>query len=79
MERIVDNMKYKTHNNVIKATKMIQRKGYSPEEANEMAIKLFDENTKEMNSIEFYIDKILSKEEWEREIDSWKEKNNYGR
>ena len=54
-------MKRKTHNNVVKATKMIQKKGYSFEEANEMAIRLFDENTKEMNSIEFYIDKIQEK------------------
>lgn len=54
-------MKRKTHNNVEKATKMIQKKEYSFEEANEMAIRLFDENTKEMNSIEFYIDKIQEK------------------
>ncbi len=60
-------MKRRTYNNVVKATKMIQKKGFSFEEANKMAIRLFDENTKEMNSIEFYIDKILSKEEWERE------------
>ena len=60
-------MKRRTYNNVVKATKMIQKKGYSFEEANKMAIRLFDENTKEMNSIEFYIDKILGKEEWERE------------
>jgi len=64
---MVDIMKRKTYNNVVKATKMIQKKGYSLEEANEMAIKLFDENTKEMNSIEFYIGKILDKEEWKRE------------
>lgn len=62
-----ERVKRKTYNNVLKATKMIQKKGYSFEEANEMAIRLFNENTKEMNSIEFYIDKIISKEEWERE------------
>lgn len=60
-------MKRKTYNNVMRATKMIQKKGYSFEEANEMAIRLFDEHTKNMNSIEFYIDKILDKEEWKRE------------
>lgn len=54
-------MKRKTYNNVVKATKMIQKKGYSLEEANKMAIRLFDEHTKEMNSIEFYIDKIQEK------------------
>ena len=55
MERMADVMKRKTYNNVVKATKMIQKKGYSFEEANEMAIRLFDENTKEMNSIELLI------------------------
>lgn len=55
-------MKRKTYNNVMKAIKMIQKKGYSFEEASQMAIRLFDENTKDMNSIEFYIDKILDKE-----------------
>lgn len=67
MERMVDSMKRKTYNNVMKAIKMIQKKGYDFEEANQMAIRLFDEHTKDMNSIEFYIDKIISKEEWERE------------
>ena len=60
-------MKRKTYNNVVKATKMIQKKGYSFDEASEMSIRLFDEHTKDMNSIEFYIDKILDKEEWKRE------------
>lgn len=60
-------MKRNTYNNVVKATKMIQKKGYSLEEANEMAIRLFDEHTRDMNSIEFYIDKILDKEEWKKE------------
>lgn len=54
-------MKRKTYNNVIKATKMIQKKGYDFEEASQMAIKLFDEHTDGMNSIEFYIDKIREK------------------
>lgn len=39
-------MKRKTHNNVVKATKMIQKKGYSFEEANEMAIRLLNEKYK---------------------------------
>lgn len=56
-----ESMKRKTYNNVVRATKMIQKKGYSFEEANDMAIRLFDKNTKEMNSIEFYIDKIQEK------------------
>lgn len=33
-----------------------------------MAIRLFDEHTKDMNSIEFYIEKILDKEGWEKEF-----------
>lgn len=64
---MVDIMKRKTYNNVVKVTKMIQKKGYSLDEANEMAIRLFDEHTKDMNSIEFYIDKILDKETWKKE------------
>lgn len=60
-------MERKTYNNVMKATKMIQKKGYNFEEASQMAINLFDEHIKEMNSIEFYIDKILDKDTWERE------------
>ena len=64
---MVDVMIRKTYNNVVKATKMIQKKGYSLDEANEMAIRIFDENTKDMNSIEFYIDKILDKETWKKE------------
>lgn len=63
-----NGMKRKTYNNVVKATKMIQKKGYNHEEANQMAIRLFDEHTKDMNSIEFYIEKILDKEEWEKEF-----------
>ena len=66
-----ESVKRKTYNNVVKATKMIQKKGYSLEEANEMAIRLFDEHTNDMNSIEFYIGKILDKEEWERENEEW--------
>lgn len=66
-------MKRKTYNNVVKATKMIQKKGYSLDEANEMAIRLFDENTKDMNSIEFYIDKILDKETWKKKTISCKQ------
>lgn len=61
MGRTVDSIKRKTYNNVVKATKMIQKKGYNFEEANQIAVRLFDENTKEMNSIEFYIDMIQEK------------------
>lgn len=57
----------KPYNNVVEAIKMIQKKGYNFEEANKMAIRLFDEHIKNMNSIEFYIDKILDKETWKKE------------
>ena len=53
-------MKRRTYNNVLKATKMIERKGYSHTEANEIAIQIFDKAERQKNgmSIEWYIDKI---------------------
>ena len=62
-------MKKKTYNNVMKATKIIQKKGYDFAEASQMAIRLFDEHTDGMNNIEFYIDKIQNKAEWQRETE----------
>lgn len=58
-------MKYRTYKNVVKATQMIADKGYDWEEANHMAIKIFDNYiSKDSNSVEFYIDKIMPKAEW---------------
>lgn len=56
-------MKRRTYNNMVKATKMIAEKGYGWEEANEVAIRIFDEAEKRKNgmSIEWYIDKIANK------------------
>lgn len=56
-------MKRRTYNNMVKATKMIAEKGYGWEEANEIAIRIFDEEEKQKNgmSIEWYIDKIENK------------------
>lgn len=56
-------MKRRTYNNMVKATKMIAEKGYGWEEANEIAIRIFDEAEKQKNgmSIERYIDKIENK------------------
>ena len=53
-------MKRRTYNNVLKATKMIERKGYPHEKANEIAIQIFDKAERQKNgmSIEWYIDKI---------------------
>lgn len=58
-------MKKRTYNNVVKATKMIERKGYSHEKANEIAIQIFDESERQKNSmsIEWYIDKIRNNNE----------------
>lgn len=44
---------------------MIERKGYSHKEANEIAIQIFDESERQKNSmsIEWYIDKIRNNNE----------------
>lgn len=58
-------MKYRTYKNVVKATQMIADKGYDWEEANQMAIKIFDNYiSQDSNSVEFYIEKIIPKAEW---------------
>ena len=62
-------MKKKTYNNVLKAAKLIMKKGYEYKESLEMAVKIFDE-MEELNngmSIEWRISKIISKEEWEEQ------------
>ena len=53
-------MKRRTYNNMLKATKIIAKKGYSWNEANEIAMKVFDESERQKNgmSIEWYIEKI---------------------
>lgn len=51
-----------------KATRMIVDKGYDWETANDLAIKSFD-NVKANNfyhSVEYFIDKILNKAEYEK-------------
>ena len=58
---MVNDMKRKTYNNVMKATKMIQKKGYSFKEASQMAISVFDQHENEEMPIEWYIDKIQEK------------------
>lgn len=62
-------MKRKTYNNVLKAGKLIQKKGYKEKESLEMAVKLFDELEMMNNgmSVEWLIDKIANKEEFENE------------
>lgn len=58
-------MKKKTYNNVLKAGKLIQKKGYSEKESLEIAVQCFD-NLAEMNngmSVEWLIEKIVDKTE----------------
>jgi hypothetical protein len=58
-------MKRKTYNNVLKAIKLIEKKGYDFEEASKIALKIFDEHENDVMSIEWYINKIVSKDEYE--------------
>lgn len=56
-------MKKKTYNNVVKASKLIMKKGYEEKEVLEMAVKVFDnmETLKNGMSAEWFIEKIMSK------------------
>lgn len=57
-------MKRKTYNNVLKAGKLIQKKGYEKQESLKMAVKLFDdlETLKNGMSVEWLINKLKEKE-----------------
>ena len=58
-------MKRKTYNNVLKAGKLIQKKGYSERESLEMAVQCFD-NLEQMNngmSVEWLIEFIKEKKD----------------
>lgn len=56
-------MKRKTYNNVLKAGKLIQKKGYKRQESLEMAVKLFDELEMLNNGmpVEWLIEKLAVK------------------
>lgn len=58
-------MKRKTYNNVLNGVKMVMKKGYSKEEATDIVIKIFDQHENGEMPIEFWIDKIITKEEFE--------------
>ena len=58
-------MKRKTYNNVLKGIKIVQKKGYDFQEASEIVLKVFDEHENGEMPIEFYLDRIVSKEEFE--------------
>lgn len=62
-------MKRKTYNNVMKATKLIQKKGYNFAEASQMAINIFNNHGNGEIPIKFYIEKIADKETWQRETE----------
>lgn len=55
-------MKQKTYNNVLKAGKLIQKKGYNEQESLEMAVNLFDQLEALHNgmSVEWLIGKLES-------------------
>lgn len=57
-------MKRKTYNNVLKAAKLIQKKGYEQKEAFEIAVQKFDELEQMHNgmSVEWLINKMTIKE-----------------
>ena len=57
-------MKRKTYNNVLKGIKIIQKKGYDFQEAGDIVLKVFDEHENGEMPIEFYLDRIVSKEEF---------------
>ena len=58
-------MKRKTYNNVLKGIKIIQKKGYDFQESSEIVLKVFEEHENGEMPIEFYLDKVISKEEYE--------------
>ena len=57
-------MKRKTYNNVMKGIKIIQKKGYDFQESSEIVLKVFEEHENGEMPIEWWLDKIISKEEW---------------
>ena len=58
-------MKRKTYNNVLKGIKIIQKKGYDFKEAGDIVLKVFNEHENGEMPIEFYLDRIVRKEEFE--------------
>ena len=62
-------MKYLTSKNMEKATRMIMDKGYDINEAEHMAMNSFAlvRGHKFYHHVEYFIDKILTKEEYKKE------------
>lgn len=61
-------MKRKTYYNVMRATKMLEAKGYTFAEASALAIKIFDEyDERSGRPVEWFIDKVLTKNDYIKE------------
>jgi len=61
-------MKVKTYNNVMKAIKIIQKKGYNFEEAKDIVLLKFENYDKKCGlPIEYFLNKVLSKEEFNKQ------------
>ena len=60
-------MKRKTYNNVLKAARLIRKKGYKEKESLEMAVQVFDNMEMLQNgmSAEWFIEKIAPKNQLE--------------
>ena len=58
-------MKKKTYNNVLKAARLIRKKGYEEKESLEMAVQVFDNMEMLQNgmSAEWFIEKIAPKDQ----------------
>ena len=49
----------------MKGIKIIQKKGYDFQESSDIVLKVFDEHENGEMPIEFYLDKVISKKEYE--------------
>jgi len=61
----------RTYNNVLKASRIIRKKGYDKQTSFKLALQCFD-NMEQNNNIfpvEHYIDKIIPYEQWKEEYD----------
>ena len=72
-------MKRKTYNNVLKAARLIRKKGYEQKESLEIAVQKFDELKAMHNgmTVEWLIDKMANKEKRSRIAVAKSEKSLY--
>ena len=59
-------MKRKTYNNVMRAIKIVQAKGYEFSEASEIALKCFDNMEQAHNGMtaEWWLDRVITADEY---------------